>query len=122
MLPCLGANGLFRRVLTTGRERKYRPNIQHRFHRPPIVGRPLSPQAVQAALSTSVPQWDRQFRLIRVHHEHRKKLGRLRLACIGADAVAVAWQLGEGVPAMTSLSPAPVMLLTPLCGEAATTS
>src|ERR671931_1246342 len=38
---------------------------------------------------TSVPEWDRQFRLIRVHHEHREKLGRLRLTGIGADAVAV---------------------------------
>src|SRR5919198_6630088 len=44
---------------------------------------------------TSVPEWDRQFRLIRVHHEHREKLGRLRLTGIGADAVAVAGQLGE---------------------------
>src|SRR6516165_8391837 len=40
-------------------------------------------------ISTSVPEWDRQFRLARIHHEHRKKLGRLRLAGIGADAVAV---------------------------------
>jgi sodium:dicarboxylate symporter family protein len=36
----------------------------------------------------SVPEWDRQFRLVRVHHEHREQLGRLRLAGIGADAVA----------------------------------
>src|SRR5215831_182758 len=46
---------------------------------------------------TSVPEWDRQFRLIRVHHEHREKLGWLCLAGIGADAVAVAGQLGEAL-------------------------
>src|SRR5256712_6798488 len=43
----------------------------------------------------SVPEWGRQFRFVRVHHEHREELGRLRLAGIGADAVAVAGQLGE---------------------------
>jgi hypothetical protein len=42
---------------------------------------------------TSVPQWERQFRLVRVHDEHREELGRLRLAGIGADAVAVPGQL-----------------------------
>src|SRR2546429_9274245 len=47
---------------------------------------------------TSVPEWGRQFRLVRVHHEHREELGRLRLAGIGADAVAVAGQLGEALP------------------------
>src|SRR5437870_11039296 len=46
---------------------------------------------------TSVPEWDRQFGLVRVHHEHREELGRLRLAGIGADAVAVAGQLGEAL-------------------------
>src|SRR6202035_6119874 len=46
---------------------------------------------------TSVPKWDRQFRLAGVHHEHREELGRLRLAGIGADAVAVAGQLGEAL-------------------------
>src|SRR5438270_9360589 len=25
----------------------------------------------------SVPEWDRQLRLVRVHHEHREELGRL---------------------------------------------
>ena len=44
---------------------------------------------VMAALSTSVPEWDRQFRLVRVHHEYREELDRLRLAGIGADGVAV---------------------------------
>src|SRR5262249_2102853 len=47
--------------------------------------------------STSVPEWDRQFRLVRVHHEHREELGRLSLAGIGADAVAVAGQLREAL-------------------------
>src|SRR5215471_4930649 len=46
---------------------------------------------------TSVPEWDRQFRLVRVHHEHREELGLLRLAGIGADAVAVAGQFGEAL-------------------------
>src|SRR5881396_186278 len=46
---------------------------------------------------TSVPGWDRQFRLVRVHHEHREELGWFRLAGIGADAVAVAGQLGEAL-------------------------
>ena len=46
---------------------------------------------------TSVPEWDRQFRLVCVDHEHREKLGRLGLAGIGADAVAVAGQLGEAL-------------------------
>src|SRR5919198_2182575 len=46
---------------------------------------------------TSVPEWDRQFRLMRVHHEHREKLGWLRLAGIGADVVTVAGQLGEAL-------------------------
>src|ERR1700682_3772258 len=50
-----------------------------------------------AMTMTSVPEWDRQFRLVRVHHEHREELGRLRLAGIGADAVAVAGQLGEAL-------------------------
>src|SRR2546426_8681766 len=46
---------------------------------------------------TSVPEWDRQFRLVRVHHEYGEELGRFRLAGIGADAVAVAGQLGEAL-------------------------
>src|SRR6267143_4452733 len=45
----------------------------------------------------SVPEWDRQLRLVRVHHEHREELGRVRLAGIGADAVAVPGQLGEAL-------------------------
>jgi len=44
---------------------------------------------------TSVPEWDRQFGLVRVHHKHREELGRLCLAGIGADTVAVAGQLGK---------------------------
>src|SRR5438128_2229612 len=46
---------------------------------------------------TSVPEWDRQFRLVCVHDEHREELGRLRLAGIGADGVAVTGQLGEAL-------------------------
>src|SRR5215813_9264708 len=40
-------------------------------------------------------EWDRQFRLVRIHHEHREELGRLRLAGIDADAAAITGQLGE---------------------------
>src|SRR5712671_7452110 len=54
-------------------------------------------RTADAMTMTSVPEWDRQFRLVRVHHEHREELGRLRLAGIGADAVAVAGQLGEAL-------------------------
>ena len=46
---------------------------------------------------TSVPEGGRQLRLVRVHHEHREELGRLRLAGIGADAVAVAGILREAL-------------------------
>src|SRR6516162_9297954 len=45
----------------------------------------------------SVSEWDSQFCLVRVHHEHREELGRLRLAGIGADVVALAGQLGEAL-------------------------
>jgi hypothetical protein len=48
---------------------------------------------------TSVREWDRQFRLVRVDHKHREELGWLRLTGIGADAVAVAGQLGEALSA-----------------------
>src|SRR5919108_3620768 len=57
----------------------------------------LFPLSCMFQAKTSVPEWDRQFRLMRVHHEHREKLGWLRLAGIGADAVAVAGQLGEAL-------------------------
>jgi hypothetical protein len=46
---------------------------------------------------TSVRERDRQFRLVRVHHEHREELGRLRVAGIGAESLAVAGQLGEAL-------------------------
>ena len=46
---------------------------------------------------SSVPEWDRQFSLVHVYHEHREELGRLHLAGIGADVVAVAGQLGEAL-------------------------
>ena len=52
-----------------------------------------------AMAMTSVPEWDRQFRLVRVHHEHREELGRLRLAGIRADAVAVAGSSEKLCPA-----------------------
>src|SRR5262249_22102478 len=35
-----------------------------------------SPRNISAR--TSVPEWDRQFRLIRVHHQHREELCRFR--------------------------------------------
>src|SRR4029078_8805678 len=54
-------------------------------------------RTVDAMTMTSVPEWDRQLRLVRVHHEHREELGRLRLAGIGADAMAVAGKLGEAL-------------------------
>src|SRR5215831_15173997 len=43
----------------------------------------LLPLSCIVQAQTSVPEWDRQFRLMRVHHEHREELGRLRLAGIG---------------------------------------
>src|SRR5262249_27359753 len=46
---------------------------------------------------SSVPEWDRQFRLVRVHHEHCEELGRLCLAGVGTDAVTVAGQFGEAL-------------------------
>src|SRR5258706_13734906 len=52
-------------------------------------------EAISRAEKYSVPEWDRQVRLVCVHQEHREELGRLRLAGIGADAVAVPGQLGE---------------------------
>src|SRR5919204_3899420 len=57
----------------------------------------LFPLSCIVQAKTSVPEWDRQFRLVRVHHEHREELGRLRLAGIGADVVTVAGQLGEAL-------------------------
>src|SRR5262249_26860354 len=42
-------------------------------------------------------EWDRQLRLVCIYDEHREELGRLRLAGIGAHAVAVAGQLGEAL-------------------------
>ena len=45
-------------------------------------------QTATLPTTTSVPEWDRQFRLVCVDHEHREKLGRLGLAGIGADTVA----------------------------------
>src|SRR5215469_360200 len=58
-----------------------------------------------AALATcrgdaSVPERDRQFRLVRVHHEHCEEFGRLCLAGIGTDTVAVAGQLREALSSL----------------------
>src|ERR671922_944716 len=60
----------------------------------------LFPLSCMFQAKTSVPEWDRQFRFVRVHHEHREELGRLRLAGIGADAVAVAGQLREALASL----------------------
>src|SRR6516165_5850499 len=45
----------------------------------------------------SVPEWDRQFRFARVQDEHGEELGRLRIAGIRADAMAIAGHLGEAL-------------------------
>src|SRR5262245_21703917 len=40
----------------------------------------LSDRSISARkVSNPVREWDRQFRLVGVHHEHREELGRLRL-------------------------------------------
>lgn len=41
-------------------------------------------------VSVPVPERSRQFLLVRIYHEYREELGRLRLAGIGTDAMAVA--------------------------------
>ena len=51
-------------------------------------------------IMASVRERDRQFRLVRVHHEHREELGWLCLTGVGADGVAVAWQLEEALPGL----------------------
>src|SRR5262249_27833698 len=69
------------------------------LHRRRQISPPLPRQYLRTKrYQTSVPEWDRQFRLVRVHHEHREELGRLRLAGIGADAVAAA-RAPAGTPA-----------------------
>src|ERR1700722_12527105 len=40
-------------------------------------------------------EWGRQFRVVGVRNEHRKQLGRLGLAGVGADVVAVSRHFGE---------------------------
>jgi hypothetical protein len=50
-----------------------------RFGVPHFLATTMSPHE---KYQTSVPEWDRQFRLVRVHHEYREELGRLRLAGI----------------------------------------
>jgi hypothetical protein len=48
-----------------------------------------------AMTMTSVPEGDRQLRLVRVHHEHREELGRLRLAGIGTNVACGAKDWGS---------------------------
>src|SRR5437764_281152 len=60
---------------------------------------------------TSVPEWGRQFRLVRVHHKNREKLCGLCLAGIGADAVPVSRQLGEALSGLVDRH-GPVLDLT----------
>src|SRR5262249_48813136 len=48
----------------------------------------------------SLLEWERQLLLARVDDEHRQQLGRLHLAGIGADGVAVAGQLGEALSSL----------------------
>src|SRR5215471_20053800 len=66
--------------------------VRRAAHRMSVTTQTATPPTM-----TSVPEWDRRFRLVRVHHEHREELGRLSLAGIGADAVAVAGQLREAL-------------------------
>src|SRR5262249_36106276 len=60
-----------------------------------VASRQIHPQrGLSAAFAkASVPEWDRQFRLVGIHHE--LKLGRLRVAGIGA----------VGLYSLTSLDP-----------------
>src|SRR6266436_8528064 len=89
----LSGGSLMRKKCSKGTCRGTR-NTRQRF----VRGSYRAPSDTRAHTGqTSVPEWDRQFRLVRVHHEHREELGRLRLAGIGADAVAVAGQLGEAL-------------------------
>src|SRR5262245_58823811 len=79
--------------------------------RPSMDPRRSPYSSTRTLLSRALPQWDRQFRLVRVHHEDREELCRLRLAGISADAVAVAGQFGEALPGPVSLH-RPVVDLT----------
>src|SRR3954451_5600889 len=54
-------------------------------------------RTADAMAMTLLPEWDRQFRLVRVHHEDREELGRLRLTGIRADSVTVAGELREAL-------------------------
>src|SRR5215472_17850988 len=51
----------------------------------------------------SVPDWDRQVRLVRIDYEYSEELGRVCLAGIGADAMAITWQLGEALSGLIGL-------------------
>jgi hypothetical protein len=46
------------------------------MHRRPALSRDAISPAEK--YQTSVPEWDRQVRLVHVHDEHREELGRLR--------------------------------------------
>src|SRR5215510_1099676 len=70
--------------------------------------------SARKVLSLSVPERDRQFRVVRVHHEHREEPGWLRLAGIGADGVAVAGQLGEALSRLVGRHRSVVDLAAPL--------
>jgi len=48
---------------------------------------------------TSVLEWDRRFRLVRVHHNLREELARLHRVGMGADTVAVAGSSEKLYPA-----------------------
>jgi hypothetical protein len=78
-------------------ERKIRAALSQHWAASDAFRNSISPQEQH---QTSVPEWDGQFRLVRVHHEHREELCGLRFAGIGADAMAVAGQLGEVCPAV----------------------
>src|SRR5713226_7287369 len=90
---CSATNQLLNHRISAGEQRKGHSEAE-RFGVPHFLATQISPHE---RYQTSVPEWDRQFRLVRVHHEHREELGWLRLAGIGADAVAVAGQLGEAL-------------------------
>ena len=66
-----------------------------------LAARAVSLHDVSAGLTRrSVGERRRQFGFVRVHDEHRQKLGALSLAGVGADVVAVARELRETLPSM----------------------
>ena len=83
---CSARNQLLNHRISAGEQRKAH-SAAERFGVPHFLATTISPHE---KYQTSVPEWDRQFRVVRVHHEYREELGRFRLAGIGANAVAVA--------------------------------